>query len=134
MASQENRFGGPLELNVLFTSGGATIAATKAAGKLAGDLGARIRIIVPQVVPFPLPISEPTVKAEFTAQRVHEMLAIDAEVRVCLCRDKVDGPVSFLKPHSVILIGRRRRLWRTETDRLARMLRGLGHEVVFIDQ
>jgi hypothetical protein len=128
--------GGPLEVNVLFTSAPATIAAAKVAGKLAEDLGARIRIIVPQIVPFPLPLSQPTIQPDFTAQRVHEMLAhcaIGADVQVCLCRQKLDAPISVLKPHALVLIGGRRRLWRTEADRLTRMLRERGHEVVLVE-
>ena len=127
----------PLEVNVLFTSTRATIAATKAAGKLADHLGARIRIIAPQVVPFPLPLSEPTIKPEFTASRIHAMLSqysVDADVQVCLCREKLNGSIAVLKPHSLIVIGGRRRLWRTEEYRLARVLRRRGHEVVFIEQ
>jgi hypothetical protein len=127
--------GGRLELNVLFTSTRATIAATKVAEKLAEDLVARIRIIVPQIVPFPLPLSEPAIDPEFTAQRIRAALAqsaIDAEVQVCLCREKLDAPKSVLKRHSLILIGGRRRLWRTEADRLVRRLRQHGHEVMFI--
>ena len=135
--SAELKSGGPLEVNVLFTSTRATIAATKAAGKLADSLGARIRVIVPQVVPFPLPLSEPPIEPEFTGNRIRAMLSqysIEADVQVCLCRDKLNAPVSVLKPHSLVLIGGRTRLWPTQEYRLARGLRRRGHEVVFVEQ
>ena len=129
----------PLEVNVLFTSARATIAAAKLAGKLAENLGARIRIIVPQVVPFPLPLSEPPVKPEFTENRIHAMLSqypieTDVDVQVCLCREKLNAPISVLKPHSLILIGGRTRFWPTEEYRLAQGLRRRGHEVVFVER
>src|SRR6266852_5051425 len=81
-----------LEVNVLFTTTKGTLSALRMAGKLADDLGARIRVIVPQVVPFPLDLSHPPVKPEFTARRVCTMVsqhAIDTEIQVCLCRDKL---------------------------------------------
>src|SRR5258708_36105484 len=129
--------GGPLQVNVLFTSTQATIAATKVAGKLAENLGARIRIIVPQVVSFTLPLSEPPVKPEFTGNRIRAILSqypieADVDVQVCLCREKLNAPISVLKPHSLILIGGRTRFWPTEEYRLARGLRKRGHEVVFV--
>jgi len=62
--------GGPLEVNVLFTSTRATMAATKVAADLAENLGARIRIIVPQVVRFPLSLSDPPIKPGFTGNRI----------------------------------------------------------------
>jgi len=128
--------GGPLEVNVLFTSTQATMAATKVAGDLAENLGARIRIIVPQVVPFPLPLSDPPIKPEFTGSRIRAMLSQypDVDVEVCLCREKLNAPIAVLKPHSLVLIGGRTRFWPTEEYRLARGLRRRGHEVVFVEQ
>ena len=135
--SRDVESGSPLEVNVLFTSTRATMAATKVAGKLADNLGARIRIVVPQVVPFPLPLAEPAIKPEFTANRIQAMLSqysVDADVQVCLCREKLNGSIAVLKPHSLILIGGRRRIWRTEEYRLAQVLRRRGHEVVLVEQ
>ena len=105
---------------------------------LADNLGARIRIIVPQVVPFPLPLSEPTIKPEFTANRIHAMLSQDpidtaVDVQVCLCREKLNAPISILKAHSLVLIGGRPRFWPTEESRFARVLRRCGHEVMFVE-
>jgi hypothetical protein len=130
--------GSALEVNVLFTSTWATIAAANVAGTLAHDLGARIRVIVPQVVPFPLPLSEPTVKPEFTANRIHEVLSryplgVDVDVQVCLCREKWSAALTALKPESLVLIGGRRGFWPTEESRLARALQRRGHEVVFVE-
>src|SRR5258707_12642817 len=88
-----------LEVNVLFTTTKGTLSALRMAGKLADDLGARIRVIVPQVVPLPLDLSQPPVKPEFTARRVSTIVsqhAIETEIQVCLCRDKLDAPVAVL--------------------------------------
>ena len=134
--SPELESGSPLEVNVLFTSMRATMAVTRVAADLAENLDARIRIIVPLVVPYPLPLSEPQIQPEFTGNRIRTMLSQYAglDVAVCLCRDKLSAPISVLKPHSLILIGGRTRLWPTEEQRLARGLRRRGHEVMFVEQ
>ncbi len=126
-----------LEVNVLFTTTQGTLSALRMAGKLAHDLGARIRVIVPQVVPFPLDLSHPPVKPEFTARRVCTMVsrhAIETEIQVCLCRDKLDAPFAVLKPNSIVVVGGRKRFWRTEETRMADSIRRRVHQVVFIDQ
>src|SRR5712692_1607922 len=126
-----------LEVNVLFTTTKGTFSALRMAGKLADDLGARIRVIVPQVVPYPLELSHPPVKPEFTARRVCTMVfqhAIETEIQVCLCREKLDAPLAVLKPNSIVVVGGRKRFWRTEETRMANSIRRQGHQVVFIDQ
>jgi hypothetical protein len=131
----EVRSGEPLEVNVLFTSSTGAIAAIRAASRLADKLAARIRVIVPQLVPFPLPLTEPPIRREFTARRIEAILAleaIEADVQVCLCREKPDAPLSVLKPHSLIVIGASRRHWRTEEDSMALILRRQGHEVMVV--
>ena len=104
---------------------------------LVSQSNARIRIIVPQIVPFPLPLSEPPITPEFTAQRIQGVLSsyrINVEVQVCLCRERLDAAISVLSPHSLILIGGRRRFWRTKEDRLVQVLRHRGPDVVFVEE
>jgi len=110
----------------MFTTTKGTLSALRMAGKLADDLGARIRVIVPQVVPFPLELSHPAVKPEFTARRVCTIVsqhAIQTEIQVCLCREKLDVPLSVLKPNSIVVVGGRKRFWRTEEARMAEIPR-----------
>jgi len=126
-----------LEVNVLFTTIKGTLSALRVAAKLADDLGARIRVIVPQVVPYPLDLSHPPIKPEFSARRVCTIAsehAIDTEIQVCLCRDKRDATLAVLKPNSIVVVGGRKRFWRTEETRMADSIRRQGHQVVFIDQ
>ena len=107
--------GSALEVNVLFTSTGATIAAAKVAGTLAHDLGARIRVIVPQVVPFPLPLSEPTVKPEFTANRIGMRCCPDTRpASLWMCKSACAGR-SGVRP---LLSSSRNRSFNRGTPRL----------------
>src|SRR5262245_1013653 len=58
---------------------------------------------------------------------------IDLRVRLYLYRD-LDRviPMAF-KPHSLIVIGGRRRWWPTASERLCRRLEAAGHIVLFVD-
>lgn len=127
-----------LEVNVLFTGERATLSALKRAGDLSHELGARVKLIVPQIVPFPLQLANPTIQPEFMARRaraiVHRSIP-QAEIQVCLCRQPLDAVISVLKPHSLVLLGGRKRLWPTWEHILAKQMQRRGYEVIlFIDE
>jgi hypothetical protein len=136
-AAPETGSDSSLQVSVLFTTTQATLTALKRAGQLAAKLGARITVITPQIVPFPLDLPKPTIDPAFTARKAQAIVAGfpgEAEIKVCLCRQAIDAAVSVLKPHSLVLVGGRRRLWPTAETRLARDIRSHGHQVLFIDQ
>jgi hypothetical protein len=125
-----------LNVTVVFTSIKATVAAMKKAGTLAESLGARITLVVPQVVPFPLELTSPPVLLEFQERRFREIAErspVEINVKLYLCRDEMETAKTILKPHSLVVVGGRRRFWPTREKALARMLRRAGHEVVFIE-
>jgi len=130
-ATEESR----LNIVVIFTSPDATVAALKKAGTLAESLGAQITLICPQVVPYPLPLTSPPVLLSFQERRFREIAAqspVDIRVQLYLCRDELETLKKVLIPHSIVVIGGRRRWWPTREQRLARKLHG-SHEVVFAD-
>ena len=125
-----------LHISVIVTSAEATVAALEKAGSLAESLGARITLVVPQIVPFPLPLTSPPVSLEFQERRFREIAAhspVEIRVELYLCRDGLQTLKAVLKPHSLIVIGARRRLWGTREKGLARKLRKIGHEVIFTE-
>jgi hypothetical protein len=126
-----------LNIFVVFTSVEATLAALKEAGNLANSLGARITLLVPQVVPYPLPLETPPVLVEFNEKRFRVIARespVETNVRVYLCRDKVQTLISVLDPGSIVVLGgRKRRWWPSRDEALARELRRAGHEVVFTE-
>src|SRR5262245_37054925 len=82
-----------LNIAVIFTSIGATVAAMAKAGTLAEDLGARITLVIPQVVPFPLPLESPPVLLDFQESRFRDIAAnspVEVQVQLYLCRDGLE--------------------------------------------
>jgi hypothetical protein len=125
-----------LNVAVVFTSGPATLAALQRAGSLADRLGARITLIVPQIVPYPLPLETPPVLIDFSEQRLQQIVAdspVEMAVQIHLCRDRAETLKVVLGRRSLVVIGGRRRWWRTGEQRLAQQLRRAGHEVIFTE-
>ena len=125
-----------LEVAVVFTSATPTIAALKKAGALADKLGARINMVVPQIVPYPLPLESPPVLLDFSERRFREIAMespVETNVRIYLCRDRLETLKSVLAPGSLVVIGGRKRWWPTREKRLAQQLRRAGHEVIFTE-
>jgi hypothetical protein len=124
-----------LNLSVVFTSGAATIAALKSAEPLAARMGCSLTIVVPQVVPYPLPLEHPPVLRAWNEERIGALVSeapIVTTVQLFLCRDRATALLSALKPHSIVFIGGRKRwLWPTPEEVLAKTLRRAGHEVIF---
>ncbi len=122
-----------LNIEVIFTSIEATLAALKQAAELASRLAARITLVVPQVVPCPLPLESPPVLIDWNERRfrvIAEKSPVETTVQIYLCRDRIQTLCAVLRPHSVIVIGRRKRWWPTWEGKLSRVLRRAGHEVI----
>ena len=125
-----------LNIVVIFTSLGATIAALMRAGRLAESLGAQITLVVTQVVPYPLPLTSPPVLLDFQENRFREIAKespVNIRVQLYLCRDRLETLSRVLKPRSIIVVGGRKRFWPLGEKRLVRTLRHAGHEVIFTE-
>jgi hypothetical protein len=130
-----------LNVSVVFTSVDATLGALKEAGRLLGNqassLDGRITLIVPQVVPYPLPLTSPPVLMDFNERRLRVIAGnsrVETHVSVYLCRNPLETLKSVLKPHSVVVVGSRKRWWPTAEKRLAAQLRRAGHEVIVTER
>jgi len=125
-----------LNLDVVFTSVEPTLAALKKAGALASRLNGRITLVVPQIVPYPLPLKTPPVLIEFNERRFRIIAGespVETTVHIYLCRDPLETLPAVLHPHSVVVLGGRRRWWPTAEQRLARKLQRVGHKVIFTE-
>jgi hypothetical protein len=59
---------------------------------------------------------------------------VDTRVAIYLCRDPLETLQSVLKPHSIVVVGTRKRWWPTREKRLAAKLQRLGFEVVVTER
>jgi hypothetical protein len=125
-----------LNIDVVFTSVEATLAALRKAGALASRLNAQVTLLVPQVVPYPAPLTSPPVLLDFSERRFRVIAGecpVETKVQLYLCRDAWETLSCALKPRSLVVIGGRARWWPTREKRLAKKLRRAGHEVVFAE-
>ena len=122
-----------LEIVVIHTKPSETLSALRMAAELASGL-APVRLLAVQVVPYPLDLYAPPVSTQFLESHFAELVSqatVNATVDIRLGRDAGDVIEGGVGPHSVVVIGGRRRWWPTATMRLARRLERLGHQVVF---
>jgi hypothetical protein len=125
-----------LNVDVVFTSVPATLAALRKAAELANRLGARITLLVPQVVPHPLPLESPPVLLDWNERRfqvIAEQSPVETTVLLYLCRERATTLLRILRPNSLVVLGGPKRWWPTSEKRLARTLRKAGHEVIFTE-
>jgi len=133
LTPQRTESASDLHIDVVFTDFEGTRAALKAAAELTSGLRTGIDLIVPQVVPFPLQLVRPAVPPGFTLRRLLDLAStvdVRPSIHVYLCRDRLQTLLQVLQPHSVIVVGTRKRWFPTKPERLARALRKNGHHVL----
>jgi hypothetical protein len=125
-----------LEVFVVFTNSSGTVAALQLADRLAKKLEARLRLLMLYEVPYTLPLTKPAVPVGFLEDQLRALAsAVPMEIaaHVYLCRDKWRTLPLVLRPHSLVIVGGKRRWWPTPEQRLARALTRNGHQVVFAE-
>jgi len=123
-------------VSVVFTSASATAAALRRAATVAGSLNGRIKLVAPQIVPYHLPLESPPVLLDFSEHRLREIATespVETTVQIYLCRDSWETLKTVLAPHSLVVVGGKRRWWPTKEEKLARRLRRAGYEVIFAE-
>ena len=124
-----------LDLVVPFTTPKLTQAALDSANRMGTGLDARIRLVKVQVVPFPMELNQSPVVLAFIEEQLrhfHSELPADPEIR--MARDMEPGLLGTLKRDSVVVLGYRKRAWRTREERLAVHLRRAGYHVVLVPE
>ena len=115
-----------------------TLELTKAALRHTGvctDLNLRVSLVDVQIVPFPCPLDQPPVNREFSEQRLRDLLTdsqLQGSAEVLYARDWLDGFRRVVEPGSLVILGTKKRWWRTREEKLARVLMKAGHQVMLL--
>ena len=128
-------FSSDLELVVPYTEPELARALLHKAEALTAGLQARICLVAIHAVPYPADFRCQASTHTFLVDRLTELAAectLPVDPLVVLARSHDEGFRYVLRPESTVLVGSRRRFWRTNEERLARMLVSDGHKVVLL--
>jgi hypothetical protein len=92
-------------------------------------------LIAVHTLPYPAPFVCPTLVHAHLVEQLLDLAGrspLAVQPQVVLVRDRTEGFRYALKPGSTVLVGSRRRVWRTEEEKLARALAADGHKVALI--
>ncbi|GEM_PF-1457416 len=126
-------------VTVIATTPKGTTVALNAASSLARDLDAKIVLLKVEVVPPRFPVNKPPVVLDFIVKQQRSWLLDssardeDVAIRICLCRYRDQCLLHILRRRGLIVIGGRRRWWRSGEEKVEHALSRLGHHVMFID-
>jgi len=122
---------------VVYTSPDETFAALRIAGGFASALNVPLILVHYRTVPYPLPVDVPTGISPIQSEEFLERLRverIDVVGRVYLCRDDRRAIGAALNMPSLVVVGGRRRWWRSKAHSWQRALEAAGHYVVFVEE
>jgi hypothetical protein len=126
--------GRALPVFVIATTERGTRTALAAAGAYAAGLTGRIVLVVPHVVPYAVPLDHPADSPVFAGERFRDAartVGDDLAIHVCVCRSTA-SVAAVLPGNALIVVGGRRRWWRSRDERLAHTLARSGLCVLFV--
>lgn len=125
----------PIELAVLYTERKVSEALLHRAVMLTAGLDARVLLVAVHTIPFPADFECSTATHAYLVQALMELAdqcALPVRPLVVLARSREEGFLFALQPESIVLLGARKRLWRTSDEKLARTLVHCGHKVALL--
>jgi len=121
-----------IELAVLYTDPETTAAVLERAADLTAGLNATVALVAICAAPYQSPFGCPLSIQTHLTERLTELAngcKLPVRAHLVLAPSRNDGFHWFLIPRSTVLIGARRRPWRTWEEKLARELADNGHRV-----
>ena len=126
---------GTLEIVVPYIGSELTGQVMERAAVLAAGLNVALKLVAVYVAPYPADLDCPGAMEEHLTARLAELAersTLPSSVELVVARDRGEGLRQVLPPMSTVLLGTRRRWWRTPEERLARALTRQGHRVSLI--
>ena len=125
---------GSLPVFVIATTQRGTRAALAAAAVCAAGLTDRVVLLVPHVVPYAQPLDHPADPPVLAGERfldVARTVGADIDIHVCVCRSPA-SVTTLLPVDSLVLVGGRRRWWRSREQHLIDALTRVGTRALFV--
>lgn len=125
----------PLDVVVPYTNPALTARALAAASALARGCESAVTLMAVHVLPYPSPLEcRESIRLRLEAELASVTRTTSACVRVKLvfARDRADAYMGLLRRDSLIVIGAKKRWWRTSEERLARRLTSGGYSVAVV--
>jgi hypothetical protein len=126
---------GEIEVVVPYTEWAITDALLKRAAVLTAGLNVRLTLVAVHATPYPAAFACPAAVHAHLVEQLKDLAgrcALPVDAHVVLARSREEGFRYMLRPDSTVLVGTRKRLWRTSEERLARMLVADGHKVMLV--
>jgi len=123
---------GTFEVVVPYTGLEITASVVEQAAAFAAGLNVTLKLVAVYVAPYPADLRCPAAIEEHLTARLTELAertSLPSSVQLIISRDRNDGLRQVLQPASTVLLGTRKRWWRTREERLARDLARQGHHV-----
>ena len=128
-------FCGEIELVVPYTEPDLTRVLLRHAVALVAGLNARLTLVAVETVPFPADFHCAASTHTFLVEQLTKLAdgcPLPVNSQVVLARSREEGFRYALQAGSTVLVGTRRRFWRTSEERLARTLVSDGHKVALL--
>ena len=112
-----------------------TAAVLRRATELLSGLNARILLVAVHTVPFPAPLTGASASHAHLVEQLVDLASqcsLPVTPQVVLARYWEEGFRFVLREESTVLVGTRKRLWRTDEERLASTLANDGHKVALL--
>ena len=126
---------GAIEIVVPFTEWAVTEAVMKRVAAFTARLNASLMLVAVHAVPYPMSFGCPALVHAHLVDQLIDLAGrcpLPVNPQVVLARSCQEGFRHALKPESTVLLGTRKRLWKTSEERLAAVLARDGHHVALI--
>lgn len=126
---------GEMEVVVPYTEWSITKALLKRAAALTAGLQVRLNLVAVLAVPYPANFPGPTAMHRHLVDQLEDLSSqcpLPVQAQVVLARSREEGFRYMLRPDSMVLLGTRKRFWRTAEEGLAKTLVADGHKVTLL--
>jgi hypothetical protein len=126
---------GPIEIAILYTEWAVTESVMNRVVAYTAKLDATMTLIAVHAVPYPMSFGCPALVHARLVEQLIDLASrcpLPVNPLVVLARSCAEGFRHALKPQSTVLVGTRRRLWKTAEERIAESLAHDGHHVALV--